>query len=63
MPVIPRMQKVIDGTDQGGISEAVGWKGGGGFKFWPFYGHSEKKDKYYKTFIKNSIRWLTTEPS
>jgi adenine-specific DNA-methyltransferase len=29
---IPRMQKVIDG-EQGGISEAVGWKGGGGFRF------------------------------
>lgn len=32
--IIPRLQKVIDGTDQGGISEAVGWKGGGGFKYY-----------------------------
>lgn len=32
--IIPRMKKVIDGTDQGGISEAVGWKGGGGFKYY-----------------------------
>ncbi len=29
---LPRLQKVIDG-EQGGISEAVGWKGGGGFRF------------------------------
>jgi len=29
---LPRLQKVIEG-EQGGISEAVGWKGGGGFKF------------------------------
>lgn len=29
---IPRLQKVIDG-EQGGISEAVGWNGGGGFRF------------------------------
>ena len=29
---IPRLQKVIDG-EQGGISEAVGWTGGGGFRF------------------------------
>ena len=29
---IPRLQKVIDG-EQGGISEAVNWKGGGGFRF------------------------------
>ena len=29
---IPRMQKVIEG-EQGGVSELVGWKGGGGFRF------------------------------
>ncbi len=29
---VPRLQKVIHG-EQGGISEAVGWKGGGGFRF------------------------------
>jgi adenine-specific DNA-methyltransferase len=31
--ILPRLKKVIDGTDQGGISEVVGWKGGGGFRF------------------------------
>ena len=29
----PRLKKVIEG-EQGGISEAVGWKGGGGFRFY-----------------------------
>lgn len=29
----PRLRKVIDG-EQGGISEALGWKGGGGFRFY-----------------------------
>lgn len=29
---VPRLQKVIDG-EQGGISESVNWKGGGGFRF------------------------------
>jgi len=29
----PRLQKVIEG-EQGGISQAVGWKGGGGFRFY-----------------------------
>lgn len=29
---IPRLQKVIAG-EQGGISETVGWQGGGGFRF------------------------------
>jgi adenine-specific DNA-methyltransferase len=30
---VPRLQKVVDG-DQGGVSEAVEWKGGGGFRFY-----------------------------
>ena len=30
---VPRLQKVIAG-EQGGISEAVGWQGGGGFRFY-----------------------------
>jgi len=32
--IIPRLQKVIDGDDQGGISKAVDWKGGGGFRYY-----------------------------
>jgi len=29
----PRLKKVVDG-EQGGISEAVGWQGGGGFRYY-----------------------------
>ena len=29
-----RLVSVVDGSDQTGISKAVGWKGGGGFKFY-----------------------------
>jgi len=32
--IIPRLKKVIDGEDRGGISESVGWKGGGGFRYY-----------------------------
>jgi len=32
--IIPRLKKVIDGEDQGGISKAVNWKGGGGFRYY-----------------------------
>ena len=32
--IIPRLRSVIDGTDHGGISGDVEWKGGGGFKFY-----------------------------
>ena len=31
--IIPRLKKVIDGDDTGGVTEAVGWKGGGGFRY------------------------------
>lgn len=31
--VVPRLQKVIDG-EQGGISKALGWQGGGSFVFY-----------------------------
>lgn len=32
--IIPRLHKVIDGEDQGGISKAVHWQGGGGFRYY-----------------------------
>jgi adenine-specific DNA-methyltransferase len=31
---LPRLKAVADGTDQGGISKALNWKGGGGFKYY-----------------------------
>ncbi len=32
--IIPRMKKVIDGEDPGGITKAVNWQGGGGFHYY-----------------------------
>jgi adenine-specific DNA-methyltransferase len=31
--IIPRLKKVIDGQDLGGVTDAVNWKGGGGFRY------------------------------
>lgn len=31
---VPRLKKVIDGTDQGGITASTGWAGGGGYRFY-----------------------------
>jgi adenine-specific DNA-methyltransferase len=31
---IPRLTKVVDATDSGGITDAVEWKGGGGFRYY-----------------------------
>lgn len=32
--IIPRLKKVIDGEDKGGVTETVGWEGGGGFRYY-----------------------------
>ncbi|MFC4767697.1 site-specific DNA-methyltransferase [Effusibacillus consociatus] len=44
--IIPRMKKVIDGTDQGGISKAVNWQGGGGFRYYRLAPSLLEKDKF-----------------
>ena len=31
---LPRLKKVVDGLDEGGITKSAGWKGGGGFRFY-----------------------------
>jgi adenine-specific DNA-methyltransferase len=31
--IAPRMMKVLDGTDTGGVTRATSWKGGGGYRF------------------------------
>ena len=32
--IAPRLKKVIDGADPGGVTEGAGWKGGGGFRYY-----------------------------
>ena len=32
--IIPRLKKVIDGEDKGGVTESTGWHGGGGFRYY-----------------------------
>jgi adenine-specific DNA-methyltransferase len=32
--IVPRLKKVIDGQDPGGVTEATGWQGGGGFRYY-----------------------------
>src|SRR2546423_13978785 len=44
--IIPRLQKVIDRTDHGGISKAVDWKGGGGFRYYRLAPSLLEKDKW-----------------
>lgn len=42
----PRLNSVIDGTDNGGITKDVNWQGGGGYKFYELAPTLIVKDKY-----------------
>ena len=44
--IIPRLKKVIDGEDTGGITKAVNWKGGGGFRYYRLAPSLLEKDKW-----------------
>lgn len=48
---LPRLKKVIDGEDQGGITKAVNWQGGGGFKFYELASSLIVTDKYGQQII------------
>jgi adenine-specific DNA-methyltransferase len=44
--IVPRLRKVIDGTDAGGITAAVNWQGGGGFRYFNLAPSLLEKDKW-----------------
>ena len=44
--IIPRLKRVIDGEDSSGITLAVGWKGGGGFRYYRLAPSLLEKDKW-----------------
>jgi adenine-specific DNA-methyltransferase len=48
---LPRLQAVCDGTDQGGISKAMDWQGGGGFKYYELAPSLLNKDKHNQWII------------
>lgn len=51
--IIPRLKKVIEGEDQGGISKSVNWQSGGGYKFYTLAPSLLEKDKYGNWIISN----------
>jgi len=42
----PRLKSVIDATDTSGVTEAVGWQGGGGFRYYRLAPSLLKTDKW-----------------
>jgi adenine-specific DNA-methyltransferase len=44
--IIPRLKKVIDGEDPGGVTDVTGWKGGGGFRYFHIAPSLLEKDRF-----------------
>lgn len=44
--ILPRMLKVIEGTDAGGITQKMGWNGGGGFRYYRLAPSLLERDKF-----------------
>ena len=48
---LPRLKKVINGEDAGGVTKSTGWLCGGGFKFYELASSLIVKDKYGQQII------------
>jgi adenine-specific DNA-methyltransferase len=49
--IVPRLKKVIDGEDKGGVTEATGWKGGGGYRYFNLAPSLLEADKWGRWVI------------
>jgi adenine-specific DNA-methyltransferase len=49
--VRPRLRKVIDGQDPGGITESIGWQGGGGFRYYRLAPSLLERDRWHNWVI------------
>ena len=52
--IIPRLRKVIDGDDAGGVTEAADWRGGGGFRYYRLAPSLLERDKWGNWVINKS---------
>lgn len=44
--IVPRLTKVVDGDDQGGVTKAVGWQDGGGFRYFTLAPSLLERDRW-----------------
>lgn len=49
--IVPRLRKVIDGEDKGGVTEVADWKGGGGFRYFRLAPSLLEKDRFGREVI------------
>ncbi|HQT76444.1 MAG TPA: site-specific DNA-methyltransferase, partial [Rhodopila sp.] len=52
--ILPRIKKVIDGDDAGGVTETVGWEGGGGFRYYRLASSLLERDRWGNWVIARS---------
>ncbi|GGC06551.1 site-specific DNA-methyltransferase [Dyadobacter sediminis] len=52
--IVPRLKKVIDGNDKNGISNAVSWNGGGGFRYYQLAPSLLEQDQWGNWIINKS---------
>ena len=51
--VAPRLRKVIDASDKGGVTEATGWLGGGGFRYFRIAPSLLQQDRWGQWIVNN----------
>lgn len=54
--IVPRLRRVVEGTDAGGITEAVAWPGGGGFRFLRLAPSLLEKDRWGNWVVSRDYR-------
>ena len=54
--IVPRIKKVVDADDPGGITAMIDWKGGGGFRYFNLAPSLLEQDKYGNWVISKEYR-------
>lgn len=54
--IVPRLKKVIDGQDAGGVTAVSGWKGGGGFRYYTLAPSLIEEDQFGQKIISKQYR-------
>jgi adenine-specific DNA-methyltransferase len=49
--IVPRLQRVVDGTDHSGVSKSTNWQGGGGFRYFKLAPSLLETDKWGREVI------------
>ncbi|MDI6028297.1 site-specific DNA-methyltransferase [Corticibacterium sp. UT-5YL-CI-8] len=49
--ILPRLRKVVDGTDEGGVTKAIGWEGGNAFRYFKLAPSLLQKDLFGRPVI------------